>query len=70
MDNAIQAFEHAIRLKKKLAVRSPWPSLNLGTLLLRIQRLDEAEARLRESIIIDQRFPVAHYRLGQLLEKQ
>jgi tetratricopeptide (TPR) repeat protein len=32
--------------------------------------LDEAERHLRESVGIDPRFPVAHFRLGQLLEKQ
>jgi tetratricopeptide (TPR) repeat protein len=69
MDSAIRAFEQAIRLNEQLALRSPWPSLNLGSLLHRMQRLDDAEARLRESISIDPRFPVAHYRLGQLLEK-
>jgi tetratricopeptide (TPR) repeat protein len=70
MDSAIQAFEQAIHLNDKLAVRSPWPSLNLGTLLLRMHRLDDAEVRLRESVRIDARFPVAHYRLGQVLEKK
>jgi tetratricopeptide (TPR) repeat protein len=38
--------------------------------LLRSGRLDEAEARLRESVEIDRRFSVAYYRLGQVLEKK
>jgi tetratricopeptide (TPR) repeat protein len=44
--------------------------MNLGTLLLRLDRLDEAEAYLRDSVSIDPRFPVAHLRLGQLLERK
>jgi tetratricopeptide (TPR) repeat protein len=70
LDEAIRAFEEAIRLNERTAMRSPWPSLNLGTLLLRQQRLDDAEVRLRESMSIDPRFPQACYRLGRVLEKK
>jgi len=69
-DEAIRAFEQAIRLNERAAVRSPWPSVNLGTLLLRQQRFEDAEARLRESLAIDGKFPIACYRLGQVLEKR
>jgi tetratricopeptide (TPR) repeat protein len=69
-DEAIQAYKEAIRLNQQQALRWPWPSMNLGTLLLRLERLDEAEARLRDSIGIDPQFPVAHLRLGQVLEKK
>jgi tetratricopeptide (TPR) repeat protein len=68
-DEALRAFEEAIRLNQRAAVRSPWPTLNLGALLLKQQRFEDAEARLRESIAIDGRFPIAHLRLGQVLEK-
>ncbi|HXI44486.1 MAG TPA: tetratricopeptide repeat protein [Bryobacteraceae bacterium] len=69
-EEAIQAYKEAIRLNQQQALHWPWPSMNLGTLLLRLDRLDEAEAHLRDSINIEPRFPVAHLRLGQLLEKK
>ncbi len=69
-DEAIQAYKEAIRLNQKQTLRWPWPSMNLGTLLLRLDRVDEAEAYLRDSVSIDPRFPVAHLRLGQLLERK
>src|SRR3984957_3520988 len=67
-EEAIQAYKEAIRLNQQQTLRWPWPSMNLGALLLRLNRLDEAEAYLRDSLTIDPRFPVAHLRLGQLLE--
>jgi len=69
-DDAIASYLEAIRLNRQLSLRSPWPSMNLGKLLLRLYRLDEAEGHLRESLSIDPRFPKAHFRLGQVLEKQ
>jgi tetratricopeptide (TPR) repeat protein len=69
-EEAIQAYKEAIRLNQQQVLRWPWPSMNLGTLLLRLDRLDEAEAHLRDSVNIDPRFPVAHLRLGQVLEKK
>src|SRR5260370_31257653 len=68
-EEAIQAYKQAIRLNQEQLLRSPWPSMNLGTLLLRLERLNEAEAALRDSLRIDPRFPVAHLRLAQVLEK-
>src|ERR1051326_8653055 len=70
VQQALQYAEKAIRLNQQQALHWPWPSMNLGTLLLRLDRLDEAEAHLRDSINIEPRFPVAHLRLGQLLEKK
>jgi tetratricopeptide (TPR) repeat protein len=69
-DQAIAAFQEAIRLNSEAPAPSPWPSMNLGVLLLRLERLDEAEGHLRRSIRIDGNFPVAHHRLGQVLEKK
>ena len=69
-DAAIGAYKQAIRLNQQQLARWPWPAMNLGTLFLRLERLDEAEAQLRDSIRIDPSFPVAHYRLGQVLEKK
>jgi tetratricopeptide (TPR) repeat protein len=69
-DEAIQAYKEAIRLNQQQGLHWPWPSMNLGTLLLRLERLDEAEGYLRDSVSIDPHFPVAHLRLGQVLEKK
>ena len=69
-EEAIRAYKEAIRLNQQQALHWPWPSMNLGTLLLRMNRLDEAEVHLRDSVIIEPHFPVAHLRLGQLLEKK
>ena len=69
-EEAIKAYKEAIRLNQQQTLRWPWPSMNLGTLLLRLDRVDEAEAYLRDSVGIDPRFPVAHLRLGQVLEKK
>jgi tetratricopeptide (TPR) repeat protein len=69
-EEAIQSYTEAIRLNQQQTLHWPWPAINLGTLLLRHERLDEAEAPLRDAISIDPRFPTAHLRLGQVLEKK
>jgi tetratricopeptide (TPR) repeat protein len=69
-EQAITAYREAIRLNRKLPAQSPWPLANLGTLLFRLERFDEAEASLREAIAIDPRFPVARFRLGRVLERK
>jgi len=69
-EEAIQAYTQAVRLNRQQSSHWPWPSMNLGTLLLRLDRLDEAESELRDSVSIDARFPTAHLRLGQVLEKK
>ena len=69
-DEAARSFEDAIRLNGEQKTRSPWPSLNLGLLLSRLDRLDEAEVRFRESLDCDSRFPQAHYQLGVTFEKK
>lgn len=68
-DRAIQHFREAIRLNREAAVKSPWPTLNLGILLRSRGDLDEAERLFRESIEHDGTFPQAHYELGALLEQ-
>ena len=68
--DAIEAFQQAIRLVQQQSLRWPWPSMNLGTLYLRLERLDEAEAALRQSLALEPDFPVAHLRLGRVLEKR
>jgi len=69
-DAAIGAFRDAVRLNAETPKKSPWPLLNFGVLMMRLDRLDEAEAQLRASLEIDDAFPPAHYRLGQVLEKK
>ena len=66
-DSARADADHADRLRK---AGSPWPALNLGILLTRLDRLDEAEPLFRESAATDPRFAPAHYQLGLLLERK
>jgi tetratricopeptide (TPR) repeat protein len=69
-DEAVHSWEEAIRLNDGQPAKSPWPSLNLGLLLTRLDRLDEAEVLFRESLRCDPRFPQAHCQLGITLEKK
>lgn len=67
---AIMAYRKAIRLNDEEGLRSPWPTLNLGVLLSKMDHLDEAEIYLRQSLSEAPHFPKAHFRLGALLEKE
>ncbi len=69
-DEAERSWQEAIRLERGQPTRSPWPSLNLGVMLTRLDRLDAAEARFRESIACDPKFALAHYQLGLALEQE
>ena len=69
-DEAIHSDQEAVRLNREATTHSPWPPLNLGVLLARLDRLDEAEPSFRESVRIDPRFPQGHYQLGTALEKK
>jgi tetratricopeptide (TPR) repeat protein len=69
-DEALQAFEKAIALNEKQQFPSPWPSLNLGTMLYRLGRMEEAEQHLREAVGKDPSLAQAQYQLGSLLEAQ
>jgi len=44
--------------------------LNLGTLLVKLGKLEDARTALQESLRYDSRFPKAHYQMGLLLEKE
>ncbi len=70
LSEAITSYRTAVRLNRNQAVRSPWPALNLGTLLTRTGALIEAEELLREALQYDQNLAVAHGRLGVNLRKQ
>jgi tetratricopeptide (TPR) repeat protein len=69
-DEAIKSYEDALRLNRERGAHSPWPSLNLGILLMRLDRSDEAEPLFRESAREDARFAAARYQLGLVLEKK
>jgi tetratricopeptide (TPR) repeat protein len=69
-DQAIRTYEEAVRLNREKKPSSPWPPLNLGALLVRLRRLQDAEASLKESLSYDPKFPQALYQMGLLLEKQ
>jgi tetratricopeptide (TPR) repeat protein len=69
-DEAIQQYRNAVRLNRDHNIRSPWPLMNLGALLTKLDRLDEAEPLFRESLQFDAAFAQSHYQLGVLLQKQ
>jgi tetratricopeptide (TPR) repeat protein len=69
-DEAIQQYRNAVRLNREHNIRSAWPPMNLGTLLTKLDRLDEAEPLFRESLQFDANFAQSHYQLGVLLQKQ
>lgn len=68
-DEAVRSYEEAMRLSRESSTPSPWPALNLGLLLVKLDRLDEAETRLRQSVTADPSFAQARYQLGVLLDK-
>lgn len=68
---AIHSYEEATRLNREnLTAASFWPPLNLGALMLKLDRLNEAETYLRESLKYDPKSPKTRYRLALLFEKQ
>lgn len=69
-DDAIRIYQQAILMNRSGRLPSPWPPLNLGTLLVKLGRLGEAEIYLQESLKDDPHFPKAHYQMGLLLEKE
>jgi tetratricopeptide (TPR) repeat protein len=69
-DEAIHSYEEALRLNRTRGAHSPWPALDLGLLLTRLDRLEEAEPLFRESAREDPRFAPAPYQLGIVLEKK
>jgi len=69
-DEALRSYERAVELNREFPLRSGWPALNLGTLLARLGRLDEAESYLRESLRDNPNQTQSHYQLGMVLEKK
>jgi tetratricopeptide (TPR) repeat protein len=70
MEQALEAFEKAVSLNRMQGHPSPWPAHDLGYVLLRLDRLQDAENALRESLRYDSSFTQAHYHLGRTLEKE
>jgi tetratricopeptide (TPR) repeat protein len=69
-EDAIRIYQQAILMNRSQRLPSPWPPLNLGTLLVKLGKLPEAETYLQESLRCEPRFAKAHYQMGLLLEKQ
>jgi tetratricopeptide (TPR) repeat protein len=69
-EEAIRSYEEAVRLNREAVPSSPWPPLNLGLALSRLDRLDEVEPLFRESLRADPGFAQGHYQLGVVLEKK
>lgn len=69
-DLAIQSYRSAIALNREGKPPSPWPPLDLGALLVKLNKLNNAEPFLEEALHDDPRFPEAHFRLGLLLQAE
>jgi tetratricopeptide (TPR) repeat protein len=70
LDDAVQTYRRAVDLNRQAKPVSPWPPLNLGALLVKLEQLDAAEEYLRDSLQADPKFSQAHYAFGMLLEKR
>jgi tetratricopeptide (TPR) repeat protein len=69
-DDAIRIYQQALDLNRRQLIPSPWPPLNFGTLLIKLDRLKEAETCLQEALRYEPRFAKAHFQMGLLLEKE
>jgi tetratricopeptide (TPR) repeat protein len=65
---AIESYQKAIDLDRQSPKPSAWPHLNLAVTLQFLNRLDEAEAQLREALRLDPALAPAQYQLGMVLE--
>ncbi len=70
LQDAVASYRVAVRLNREQKTNSPWPPLNLGTLLTRTGDLKEAETLIREALSDQPDLAEAHYRLGVNLHKQ
>jgi len=66
----VTTYQRAVDLNRQAKPVSPWPPLNLGSLLVKLEQLDDAEKYLRDSLLADPKFAQAHYVFGTLLEKR
>lgn len=70
LDQAVASYREAIRLNREASAPSPWPPLNLGTLLTKMGDLKSAEECLRDAVRYDPKLAKARYRLGINLHQQ
>lgn len=68
-EEAVEAYKKAVVVNRGELKPSPWPSLNVGTLLIQMGQLENSELYLREAVAIDPNFAQGHYKLGLALEK-
>jgi tetratricopeptide (TPR) repeat protein len=69
-EEALKAYGEAVKVNRGKNPPSPWPAMNLGALLVKLGRCEEAEPSLRESLSYDPRFPQAHFHIGLTYEKE
>jgi Flp pilus assembly protein TadD len=69
-EQARSVLEKAADLNRNQAKPSPWPPHDLGYLLLRMERFQEAEEALRESLRYGPGLAQTRYYLGRTLEKE
>lgn len=70
LDEAVESYQQAVKLNREQKPSSPWPPVNLGSLLTKMDRLKEAETALREAVRYGEDLAEAHYRLGVNLHRQ
>ena len=70
LDQAVASYREAVRQNRDARVPSPWPPLNLGTLLMKAGDLKGAEECLLEAVRFDAKLAKAYYQLGMNLHKQ
>jgi len=71
-DDAKQAeywYREAIRRDSEAAVKSEWPLLDLATLLIRNDRIEEARPYLKQALAVNPKNAQSYLQMGILLEK-
>lgn len=68
--DAMKAYRTAVGLNGQSRPPSPWPPLDFGALLVRLNKLNAGATYLEEALRYDPRFPQAHCQLGLLYEKR
>ncbi len=68
-DRALERYGKAVEMNRGGSGSSPWPPLNMGTLLRTRGDLKAAQPLLEEAVKYDGSLAQAHYQLGMLLEQ-
>jgi tetratricopeptide (TPR) repeat protein len=69
IDEAEKWYLEAIRREKTGGRQTEWPSLDLATMMIRNNRIDEAKAHLLEALRLNPHNPESHFQMAILLEK-